>query len=60
MFNKAKTIDPSVASEANTFINRYSQYMPTKGDVFQRSLKAGDTFKVGCWINRSTIIRTAD
>jgi len=60
MWSKAKRIDPSTASEANKWINQYSQYMPTKGDVFQRNLKTGDTYFVPCWIQRSTRIRTAN
>ncbi|PHI21001.1 hypothetical protein CEQ90_04760 [Lewinellaceae bacterium SD302] len=58
MWNRAKSVDPSAAAEANKFIGRYAQYMPSKEDVFQRGLKEGDTFRVGCWINESTRIRT--
>jgi len=60
MWKKAKSVDSSVSREANRLINQYSQYMPSKEDVFQRNLKVGDTFKVGCWIQRTTIIRTPD
>jgi tetratricopeptide (TPR) repeat protein len=59
-WRKAKSVDPSVAKEANRLINRYSQFMPSKEDIFQRNLKVGDSFFVGCWIQRKTIIRTAD
>ncbi len=59
-WNKAKNVDSSVAAEANKLIRRYRQFMPSKEDVFQRNLKAGDSFTVGCWIQRKTIIRTAD
>ena len=57
-WQQAKRIDAAVAGKANKLINTYTQYMPTKSDVFQRSLKEGDTFTVGCWINESTTIRT--
>lgn len=60
MFAKAKSIDPSVAGEANTYIGRYAKYMPSKEDIFLRSLKAGSSYFVGCWIQESTTIRTAD
>ena len=60
MWSKAKNIDPSSASEARKWINQYSQYMPTKADVFQRGKKIGDTFYVPCWIQRSTKIRVAN
>jgi len=59
-WQKAKRIDPNVASEANKFINQYTQYMPKKEDVFIRNLKAGQSYYVGCWIQRSTTIRTAN
>ncbi len=60
MWYKAKSIDPSSAAEANKFINQYSQYMPSKEDIFIRSLKVGDTYFVPCWIQRSTKIRASD
>lgn len=60
MWQRAKNIDPGVASEANEWIRQYAQYMPNKEDVFIRNLKVGDSFYVGCWIQRSTRIRTAD
>ena len=56
-FQYAKKIDPVVASEANKWINTYSQYMPNREDIFQRGIKEGSTFKVGCWINENTKIR---
>ena len=59
MFNKAKS-DPTVSAEAQQFINTYAQYMPSKGDLFQRRLKEGDSYKVGCWINENTTIRAAN
>jgi hypothetical protein len=59
-WNQAKAVDPSVRDEANKWINRYAQFMPTKEDVFIRNLQAGQSFYVGCWIQRSTRIRTAD
>lgn len=55
----AKSIDPSVSSKANQLINKYSQFMPSVADIFQRGLKQGQPFKVGCWINESTKIRAA-
>lgn len=60
MWNRAKSVDPSSAAEANKWINRYAQYMPNREDIFQRNLKAGDRFYVGCWIQEYTTIRSAD
>ncbi|NNK89723.1 MAG: hypothetical protein HKO89_03880 [Saprospiraceae bacterium] len=59
MWEKAKK-DPLVADEANKLIRTYWKYMPKKEDIFQRTIKAGSVFKVGCWINRNTTVRTAD
>lgn len=56
-WNKAKSIDPSVAAQANKLINRYKQYMPTKADIFQRNIQEGSTYKVPCWIQENTTVR---
>ena len=55
---KAKTVDPSVTEEANKYIVTYSAYFPTKETVFFFSLKNGDQYKLGCWINETTTVRT--
>jgi tetratricopeptide (TPR) repeat protein len=60
MFKKAKQVDSSVAADANKLIATYQQYMPSREDIFSRSIKEGDTFKVKCWINRNTVVRTAN
>jgi tetratricopeptide (TPR) repeat protein len=57
MYEKAKSIDPSVTSEANKKIADARQYMPAKGECFFRDMKDGDTYKVGCWINETTTVR---
>jgi tetratricopeptide (TPR) repeat protein len=59
MWTKAKAVDPSAAAEANQYINRYSKYMPTKEDIFQRTLTIGEKYFVPCWIQRTTTIRPA-
>lgn len=59
MWKKAKRVDPSVSAKANKLINQYSQYMPDTGDIFQRTLKEGDSYFVPCWIQRKTVIRAA-
>jgi tetratricopeptide (TPR) repeat protein len=57
MYEKAKSVDASVASKANAKIANYSKYMPSKEECFFRSLKEGDSFKVECWINETTKVR---
>lgn len=59
-WQKAKSIDPSVAAEANKIIAQYQQYMPSKEVIFQRRISAGDSFTVPCWIQEKTTVRTAD
>jgi len=58
-WQKARSVDPSVAAEANKLINRYKQYMPDGGEIFQRNLQEGGTFRVRCWIQETTKIRKA-
>lgn len=60
MFKKAKRVDPSVTQEANKWISRYAKFMPKKGDIFLRRIEEGSTFRVECWIQRNTIVRTVD
>ncbi|MGK0388535.1 MAG: tetratricopeptide (TPR) repeat protein [Maribacter sp.] len=56
MWNKAKS-DPSTSSKAQRQINKYSQYLPENADGFMRSVKEGDSYKLKCWINRTTRAR---
>ncbi|MFW5821218.1 MAG: tetratricopeptide repeat protein [Bacteroidota bacterium] len=57
MFQKAKRVDPSVADRANSLIREYSEYFPTKEDLFFHSIAEGDRYTVGGWINRTTNAR---
>ena len=45
------------AKRAQRFINKYTQYMPSQEQCFMRSLKKGQGYTVGCWINERTTIR---
>ena len=58
MWQRAKSIDASVAGKANQLIGRYTQYMPSKSDIFQRGISEGDSYRVGCWIQETTRVRT--
>lgn len=55
---QAKRVQPDLAGKANKLINRYTQYMPNKSDIFQRRINEGDSFKVECWIQETTRVRT--
>lgn len=56
-YQQAKSIDPSVASEANNKIATYSKYFPPKSEGFFRNISEGAEYKIGCWINESTKAR---
>jgi tetratricopeptide (TPR) repeat protein len=56
-FVKAKKADPSVEADANEKINLYTQYFPTKEDIFFNKLTVGQSYTVGSWINETTTIR---
>lgn len=59
-YYKAKAVDPSVAEDATSKINTYSQYFPALETIFFYDLKKGDSYTVGCWINETTTVRTSD
>jgi tetratricopeptide (TPR) repeat protein len=54
---RAKSVDPSVAEEANKLIGTYSRYTPAPADLFMLGYKAGDRITVGGWIGETTTIR---
>jgi tetratricopeptide (TPR) repeat protein len=53
---QAKRIDPSVSSLANRYLKNYRANFPNKTLIFQRNLKSGDKYKVGCWISETVRI----
>jgi tetratricopeptide (TPR) repeat protein len=57
-FAKAKSVDPSVTEEANKLIAQYSNYFPNNEDAFFEGYTTGQSYKVGCWINETTTMRT--
>jgi tetratricopeptide (TPR) repeat protein len=56
-YQKAKSVDNSVAEEANRKIAANSKYYPKQEDVFFVGMKEGDSYTVKCWINETTTIR---
>lgn len=56
-FIRAKTVDPEVTAEADKEITTYSRFFPVKEDASFENIKAGSSFKIGGWINESTIVR---
>lgn len=54
---RAKSVDPSVAEEANKLIGRYAGYTPQAKDLFMLGYKAGDRITIGGWIGETVTIR---
>lgn len=54
---RAKSVDPSVASRANELIATYARHTPKAEDLFMLGHKAGDRITVGGWIGETTTIR---
>jgi tetratricopeptide (TPR) repeat protein len=64
MYRKAKQIDPSVSSSADSKINTYRKAFPNQEDIFYRDdWEKGQSFTIdyGCysWINETTTVRQA-
>ncbi len=57
-YAKAKSVDPSIAEDAQSKINKYTGYFPAKEDAFFKGINNGDSYRVGCWIGESTTVRT--
>ena len=60
MFAKAKSVDSSVAGDANSKIASCKKYYPSAKDCFFYGLKSGDAVTVGGWIGVDTTARFAD
>ncbi len=53
----ARSIDGSVAEEANRKIGTYNGSLPEKQEGFMRGVKAGQSVRVGCWIGETVKVR---
>lgn len=53
----AKSVDGDVAGDAQSKINRYSAYLPDKGEAFMRKINEGDSMTVPCWIGETVRVR---
>ncbi len=57
-FERARQVDPSVASEVAPLINTYRAYFPSSEDIFMHpDLEKGKSITVGGWIGERTTIR---
>lgn len=55
---KAKTLDASIADEAQQVMNACVGQWPNRDNAFFHNLSNGDSYHVGCWIGESTTVRT--
>lgn len=57
-FLKAKTVDPSVASKASSYMITAQARWPKVEDIFfKENLNVGDMVNTGCWIGETTQLR---
>jgi len=56
-YAKAKSVDPSVASEAGSRIGKYNNLRPDAEMGFMQGHSAGDVLSVGCWIPEKVKLR---
>lgn len=54
---RAKSLDPSIASDAQKVMNAAHSQWPSKEDMFFNSINPGSGFTVGCWIGKGTTAR---
>ncbi len=57
-YQKAKSVDGEAAAEANKKMAAVSARFPETKDVFFHGMKNGDAYKVECWINENTTVKT--
>lgn len=55
---RAKSLDPSIAADAQKVMNAAHSQWPSKEDMFFNSINPGSGFTVGCWIGKSTTARS--
>lgn len=58
-YQTAKRIDPSIAPTADKRISTYAASFPSMETIFFYGLKQGEGYRVECWINESTSVRTS-
>lgn len=54
---RAAVVDPSMGQKVRRFVNSYKANIPTKQDGFAEGYKAGDSFKIGCWIGETVRVQ---
>ena len=53
----AKIIDPQLSTKSNERIEKYTEQMPSKTDIFTEGLIDEPTYKIDCWYSETVKIR---
>lgn len=56
-YNQAKSVEPSIADEANDKLSHFYGSVPDKSEAFMRGYSEGQTLNCGCWIGESVRLR---
>jgi hypothetical protein len=56
-YNQAKSVEPSIAEEANDKLSHFYGSVPDKSEAFMRGYSEGQTLNCGCWIGESVRLR---
>ncbi len=61
-YRAASKANPALLEDCNALINKFSGYFPTKQTLFfnKPAFNVGDSYRVGCWLNESTTVRSSD
>ena len=56
-YEYAKRLDPKLTAKANERIEKYTEQMPSKTDIFTEGLIDEPTYKIDCWYSETVKIR---
>ena len=56
-YEYAKRLDPQLSAKANERIEKYTEQMPSKTDIFTEGLIDEPTYKIDCWYSETVKIR---
>jgi tetratricopeptide (TPR) repeat protein len=57
---KQALLDPETKDRASKSIYTYSKYFPSKETCFFNGITSDTNYSVGCWIGKTTVVRTSD
>jgi len=56
-YEYVKRLDPQLSAKANARIEKYTEQMPSKTDIFTEGLIDEPTYKIDCWYSETVKIR---